>query len=202
MDDDFPTAADEAIVRKPDTVDMPRLYDVGEFTKPKPGEKMHIDLHVVVEPIEGEMFKKKACVYNQLPGWGPWEIISDEGVGGGGGDTAPSPLAYFSAGAAFCLSTHIVLTANMMNVTLKHYRVEQHIKFTTTFSFHGTAHPSDFRGAGALFETHVHIETDDAEEDLPHFMEWCKQACMAGQTISNPVPTKTVLHFNGQQIEA
>jgi hypothetical protein len=48
--------------------------------------------------------KKRAEVWSEAsgrPASSRWSIECDEGVRIGGGDSAPSPLAYFSAGVAF-----------------------------------------------------------------------------------------------------
>jgi len=48
--------------------------------------------------------KKEAEVWNEVsgqPAGSRWAILCDEGTRIGGDDTAPPPLAYFSAGLAF-----------------------------------------------------------------------------------------------------
>jgi uncharacterized OsmC-like protein len=44
---------------------------------------------------------QKRAVVRPARGGGAFEIYYDEGAHLGGGDQAPSPLAYFSAGIAF-----------------------------------------------------------------------------------------------------
>ena len=202
MSDENWGIGDQPIVRKGEEPVIPTLYDRPEFVRPKVGEKLNIDVHVCVEPIPGSMFTKKATVHTTLPGWSPWELISDEGVGGGGADSAPAPLLYFSAGVAFCLGTHIQMTAELLGVELKTFRIEQHTRFSTTFSFGEENHPSKLFGGGEFIETHVFIDTAAPEESLGDFITWCEKACMAGQTVSNATPAKTVMHLNGKVIDA
>jgi hypothetical protein len=62
----------------------------------------NIRFRVVATTEAGQ--KKRAEVWSEASG-GPassrWSIECDEGARLGGGDSAPSPLAYFSAGVAF-----------------------------------------------------------------------------------------------------
>jgi len=181
-----------------DTERTPSSFSLREFAKPKPGEDLLIDMSVIVEPLDGPM-QKKATVSVNLPGWSDWEITCDEGTSGGGDDTAPAPLMYFSAGVAFCLMTHMQMAAQQLGLTLKTLRLEQRSQFASKFNFE-TMHPKDNLGSGRRFETFVHVESDDAPERIAEFVTWCEQACMAGQSISNAVPTETTIVLNGREL--
>lgn len=58
-----------------------------------------IRIHVSAESL-GKM-KKRAVVKSARPENNTWEILCDEGKRIGGDDSAPAPLAYYSAGIAF-----------------------------------------------------------------------------------------------------
>jgi hypothetical protein len=58
-----------------------------------------IRIHVSAESL-GKM-KKRAVVRSGRPDSSTWEILCDEGKRIGGDDSAPAPLAYYSAGIAF-----------------------------------------------------------------------------------------------------
>jgi hypothetical protein len=58
-----------------------------------------IRIHVSAESL-GKM-KKRAVVKSARPENSTWEILCDEGKRIGGDDSAPPPLAYYSAGIAF-----------------------------------------------------------------------------------------------------
>lgn len=68
-----------------------------------PPGTMEIRIRVNAETLGGQ--KKRAEVWGETPAGDPrnsrWEMYCDEGKAVGGEDTAPPPLAYFSAGIAF-----------------------------------------------------------------------------------------------------
>jgi hypothetical protein len=58
-----------------------------------------IRIHISAESL-GKM-KKRAVVRSARTDSSTWEILCDEGKRIGGDDSAPAPLAYYSAGIAF-----------------------------------------------------------------------------------------------------
>lgn len=68
-----------------------------------PPGTMEIRIRVSAETLGGQ--KKRAEVWGETPTGARrnsrWEMLCDEGRSVGGEDTAPPPLAYFSAGIAF-----------------------------------------------------------------------------------------------------
>jgi hypothetical protein len=65
----------------------------------QPGGAMEIRIQVTAESV-GKM-KKRAVVKGMRADSSSWEMLCDEGARVGGDDSAPPPLAYFSAGIAF-----------------------------------------------------------------------------------------------------
>ena len=177
---------------------QPEAFQLNEFKKPRSGEDMIIDMSVIVEPLEGPM-QKKATVSVNLPGWSDWEITCDEGTPGGGYDSAPAPLMYFSAGVAFCLMTHIQMAARETGLNIKSLKLEQRSQFRSKFNME-TMHPKDNFGSGERFETNILIESDEPEDKIAEFVGWCEQACMAGQSIANAVQTDTNIILNGKRV--
>lgn len=59
------------------------------------------ELRVAIEAESLEGMKKRAVVTLEQPEGSTFSIICDEGAYLAGEDTAPPPLAYFSAGIAF-----------------------------------------------------------------------------------------------------
>jgi len=81
---------------------------VSRAAKPGPGSvpgslQPHQDreLRVSLEAESLDGMKKRAIVTLEQPEGSTFSIICDEGAYLGGEDTAPPPLAYFSAGIAF-----------------------------------------------------------------------------------------------------
>ncbi len=67
--------------------------------RPQLGAAMEIRIQVNAESL-GKM-KKRAVVKGMRADSSSWEMLCDEGERVGGEDSAPPPLAYFSAGIAF-----------------------------------------------------------------------------------------------------
>lgn len=81
---------------------------VSRTAKPGPGgipgslqPQQDRELRVVVEAESLEGMKKRAIVTLEQPEGSTFSILCDEGAYLGGDDTAPPPLAYFSASIAF-----------------------------------------------------------------------------------------------------
>lgn len=81
---------------------------VSRVAKPGPGgipgslqPDQDRELRVVVEAQSLEGMKKRAIVTLEQPEGSTFSILCDEGAYLAGEDTAPPPLAYFSAGIAF-----------------------------------------------------------------------------------------------------
>ena len=64
---------------------------------------LEIRVHVSAESLDGQ--RKRAEVWGETATGAPrnsrWQMYCDEGKALGGEDSAPPPLAYFSAGIAF-----------------------------------------------------------------------------------------------------
>src|SRR3546814_13002442 len=77
-----------------------------------------------------------------------------------GEGSAPPPLSYFAAGAAFCLMSHLKGYIHERKLDVRSYAVEQRLKFTRGL-------PEDVENSGKpgascdLLETHVIIDSDE-----------------------------------------
>ena len=83
----------EEIVRKVQTGD----------SEPRAGSQDGIRREIVIQ-VEAETLERQRKLARVRSGSGAgstFEMLCDEGTRIGGDDTAPSPLAYFSAGVAF-----------------------------------------------------------------------------------------------------
>lgn len=65
----------------------------------KENQDRELRISLTAEPLEN--MKKQATVTLEAPEGSTWSIVCDEGAYLGGDDTAPPPLAYFSAAIAF-----------------------------------------------------------------------------------------------------
>lgn len=190
---------DQTIVRKvgqapgQDTLPDPSLERV------KQGERMRFDAHVNVETLPEGMHLKKVTVFSNVPNGGVWEMISDEGTAVGGRGTAPSPLMYFAAGLGLCMMSHVEMLAKSKDFTISGARLEQRSTWTTTMDLGGVK-PADSYGKGEHMQLNLVIESPEKPERLAEFVTYCRQACMALQTVAATTPVATGLYLNGEQI--
>lgn len=83
-----------------------KLADASAASAAAPGQPGSLDreVRIRVRATTTERQKKEAEVWSEVggqPAGSRWAIQCDEGTRIGGDDTAPPPLAYFSAGLAF-----------------------------------------------------------------------------------------------------
>ncbi len=90
--------SEEAIVRKDKAeVSTPSLDEIPSGTEETEGKE--IEVRLTAESRED--MKKRATVAVEVPGFSTFSMWCDEGTSMGGDDSAPAPLAYFSAAIAF-----------------------------------------------------------------------------------------------------
>ncbi len=183
------------IEQQPEQVTLPDP----SFTKIKQGERMHFDAHVNVESLPEGMHLKKATLFSNVPGGGTWEFISDEGRAVGGRGTAPSPLMYFAVGLGLCLMSHVEMLAKKDGFTIKSARLEERVSWTTTLDL-GDVEPADTYGTAEGAQLNLLIESDDDPSTVEAFVTYCRQACMALQTVTSATPATTEIHLNGTRI--
>jgi uncharacterized OsmC-like protein len=198
-DESRETTTDRPIVRRVGTEPDQRTFPPPSFDKVRPGDDLEFDAHVNIEQVDDGRYLKKATIFSNVPNGGTWEVISDEGTAIGGEGSAPSPLMYFAVGMGFCLMSHVEIVAEQLDVDLAEARLEQRSSFATTYTL-GDIHPREIFGHGETQEFHLVLEADASEEEMVEFAGWCRQACMALQTVEGGAPVVTELHLNGNQI--
>ena len=185
------------IVKKVDQTVSPECYEVTPFKRPRPGENMAFEVNVIAESLDG--MKKIARVEPNLPTWGTFELICDEGTALGGEDTAPPPLAYLSSGIAFCLLTHISSYIRAKKIKVDSVRVEQRMRFSTSLVTDAEK-SADIRGNCDGLETYIMIESDESAQQIQELIEVSENACMALQSIINQTPQSTKVQLNGKTL--
>lgn len=190
---------DRTIVRKiPDEPRQKTLPDPS-LEKVRQGERMRFDAHVNVESMPEGKHLKKVTVFSNVPDGGTWELISDEGTAVGGRGTAPSPLMYFAAGLGLCLMSHVEMLAKSRDFEISAARLEQRSTWTTTMDL-GAVAPADIYGKGELMQLNLIIESPESTPKISEFIRYCRQACMALQTVTAATPVATGLYLNGNHI--
>lgn len=167
------------------------------FKKPRPGEQMKFEVNLSAEVVDGML--KRAVVEPNLPSWGSFQLICDEGTALGGQDTAPPPLGYMAAGIAFCLLTHLSAYARAKKLKLTSISIEQRMEFSTTLVTDAEA-KGDFKGMCEGITTHILVEGDESDEAIAAMVKDSEASCMAMQSLINIVPKNTQAHLNGRNL--
>lgn len=123
-----------------------------------------------------------------------WAILCDEGTHLGGGDTAPSPLSYFSAGLALSLLTQIYQSSRALKVNITDVRIDQTIHFFRDGSVQGRTAQSGSLGV----ELDIQIECDEPPDRVLLLVAAAKAASFAHGAVSAAVPVKERIRHNGE----
>lgn len=191
-------AKNDPIVRKTDEPVELTTMEPAKFTPPRgPGAPVEFVMDLTAEALEGAV--KRATVVPNLPGWGAFEIRCDEGQSIGGTDSAPAPLAYLSAGVAFCMLTHLKFYVETHALDIRSMRIEQRVRFTTN---ERTRRPSDPPSSGCLgIEMHLVIDSDAAGDAVRELATTAKALCMAHQALLAPTPSVFGVRLNGETLD-
>lgn len=172
-------------------------YEPTPFSKPQVGQRGHFEVNLVA--TAGERQLKNATVKCSIPGYSTFTLTADEGTSYYGDDSAPPPLAYFGAGIAFCLLTHLQALVHAHRISAREIRVEQRLRYSTTLATTmATGAPPDGRCDG--LETHVLIDSDEAIDRIRDLVAHAEAACMAHQTVLRPTPAMLRVVLNGNEI--
>lgn len=174
----------------------PTQFEPGPFKKSRPPEPLHFEVNIVAEAHDRQ--KKSGVVQVNIPGFSPVTLYCDEQTPVGD-DTAPPPLAFFSAGIAFCLMTHLTDILTARKIQVDSLRLEQRIRFMTTL---GTMRELGYKTEGRCeqVETHVIVESPESEERIQSLLAEAECACMAHFALRNPIPWSTRLIHNSREL--
>lgn len=117
----------------------------------------------------------------------------DEPVERGGEGLAPSPMAYFAAGTAACLASHITQSAAYMNVQFTGLAVEATVLWDNRRKF--KISDLDQAALGVVFN--VDVETDSSREKLIEVLKHAEDTCYASDVVRNRTPLRAHLTVNG-----
>ena len=181
-----------------DSPPAPTEFEPSPFKKAKVPDPLHFEVCVVAHAEERQ--KKNGKIQVNIPGFSPVQLYCDEQTPIGD-DTAPPPLAFFSAGIAFCLLTHLsdILTARKIRVDS--LRLEQRVRFMTNLgTMRDLGHTTE--GQCEKVETHVIIESSEPKENIQALLDEAEGACMAHHALRNAIPWSTRLVYNGDEIDS
>ncbi len=115
---------------------------------------------------------------------GKYQFDCDEPPARGGEDSAPSPLEYFMAGAAFCLLSQLVQFAPLYDVQFEDARIDFRASFDDSEKY-------NLAGPGAAFQQvsiKIIIISPSPEIDIQKLIAHAERGCHAVQSLSTPVP--------------
>lgn len=194
----MPQPRDKPIVSRIESLPQPTTFTTEPAKKSKEG--LDLEVHVLAELVPGPGLVKRGYVKPNIPSFGAFELMCDEGTIIGGSDSAPAPLSYLAAGIAFCLLTHLKGYADSAKLEISSLRVEQRMKFQSRIPGMTAQMGGQMEGHSKGVETFVIVETDEPPESVARMVEVAERACMAAQTVVNAVPASTKTIRNGEQL--
>jgi uncharacterized OsmC-like protein len=179
---------------KESKVDLPRLAGTPNTVENKKKPIFHFPVKVSLKTDEG--LRKHAHVTPGVKGYGAYELWSDEGTGlPPGADSAPAPLVYFAAGAAFCLVSHLTTLINDRKLDVRNIEVESELSF-------GYVNVDTGQRAICLGLRYlVDIDSDEPQEPLRQLIQDAKGLCLAEAALAEPVKIQTLLAVNGDVVD-
>ncbi len=81
-------------------------------------------------------------------------------------------------------------------MNIKNIRLEQVMRFF----MRGSALAGTMRGGALGLETHIEVESDEPPERVRQLVKMGEQTCFTLQSLVNPVPVKTYVKLNGQEL--
>jgi len=154
---------------------------------------------VVTEMVKNErskMLKKGMVQTTGVTDYTGWQLIADEGAAEGENPFGPSPLSYYTAGAAANLHTQILRAAEVKDVELDSVKVE----VLNKFYWDDMMSPN---GAGFLDKTttNIIIESTLSEEAIQEIKEMALNSWTAGEALDGETVIEPTLIVNGDNWE-
>jgi uncharacterized OsmC-like protein len=168
-------------------------FAVTPFKKARVGETLFFELAVSADAGKNQLKHPEAKP--NRPGYGNFSILCDEGTPYGGDDSAPSPLSYFATGIACCVLSHLTMHQDAFELEIAAIRVELRMRFSGTATMQDLLKDGLFGNSDGL-EAHISITSDEPREKLQAMFDSSVAACLALQTVRNPVPVDAKLHLD------
>lgn len=175
-------------------VPLPKLAAAPNHLNTTKQPVFHFPVKVSITTDEG--LRKHAHVTPGVKGYGAYELHSDEGTGlPPGTDSAPAPLVYFAAGAAFCLVSHLTTLSMDHHLDIRDIQVESELSF-------GYANvESGQQGVCLGLRYLVDIDSDEPQDKLNQLIQEAKGLCLAEAALAQPVQIQTLLAIKGDVVD-
>lgn len=119
----------------------------------------------------------------------------DEPVERGGEGLAPSPMAYFTAGAAACLTSHIIQSASYLEVPFDNLEVDATVLWDNRRKFNIAN--MDQAALGIIFK--IEMESNSPNKKLIEVLKHAEDGCYASDVVRNATPLRAHLTLNGEE---
>ena len=182
------------IVVKIETKPVLDELPLSSFQKPRQDEMLHFELGSTAIATDSQV--KYAEAQPNIPGYGNFKIVCDEGTTYGGTDIAPSPLSYMTMGIACCLLSHLTMHRDAFEMKIKDIKVELRMKFSGTATTEQLI-KDGLVGSSDGLDVVIIVDSDEPKEKIEEMFETSVNACLALQTVRNPVPVDAQLKIVG-----
>jgi uncharacterized OsmC-like protein len=164
--------------------------------KPGTGGGMGLDLTVRVQAHTVHGHRKVAEAWANVGGadLSRWQIVCDEGANLGGDDSAPPPLVYFGAAAAFCLLTQISRSGDMLKLALEDVRIDQTLELYRT----GSVRAGTIKSGCREMTLQINVVSPDPPEKIAELIRVAQESCFVHGSLTEVVPVTTTL--NGEPL--
>ncbi len=115
-----------------------------------------------------------------------FQLLSDDSALCGGGERAPSGLAYLSAGIAFCFMTQLGRYAQVAKQKLDSYRIVQDSSFSYPAALREMPRPA----SSAAVDTHVFIGTQEPHAATQQLVDMGEQTCYLHAACRSALKTR------------
>mgnify|MGYP001367246612 CR=1 FL=1 len=119
----------------------------------------------------------------------------DEPVERGGSGLAPSPMAYFSAGAAACLTSHLTQSAGFLEIHFTSLEVEATVLWDNRRKFN----IADLEQAALGVIFNIDMQSEAPQEKLIELLKHAEDGCYASDVLRNKTPIRAHLMVNGAE---
>jgi uncharacterized OsmC-like protein len=174
-----------------DELTLDRLAHIPDtLAQQSPAMPLRIPIRFEMASLDG--IRKRIHVAPGMKGYSVFELISDEGTTMQGTDSAPAPLDYFAAGAAFCLGSHLTLLIHQTGLDVRGFTMQGELWFSYS--------PAG-RGVCLGLRTVVDLDSDEPADRLTDLVAQAKGLCLAEAALANPVPIQTAVSVCGELID-
>jgi uncharacterized OsmC-like protein len=158
-------------------------------------QKRTLHVHGEAHLLDGVLMQTTIQLYKPIGS--TFRFICDETRENGGHESAPSPLAYLSAGIGFCYMTQLGRYAFITKQKLTNYQIAQ----DTVFSLSATSDDASPVARALPVDTHVNLESDESDEVAQKTVQMSERTCFLHAAMRGQYPSKIQITVNGAAVD-